>query len=132
MTRRILALGFFFLAIAGSPIAGFSAVPELTKCPARSKPLTLLKGRQQKIAGLAPARSTIEYRVKTKAEINVNIKLTNSPLKLDLYSLRPSTWIAGYVDTWSGRFSSGTEYVLVVSNCSGKASSKFRLEITSN
>jgi hypothetical protein len=132
MKRRILTLGFFFLAIAGSPIAEFSAVPDLTRCTARSKPLTLLKGRQQRIAGVAPARSTIEYHVKTKAEMNVNVKLTDSPLKLDLYSLGPSTRITGYVDSWSGRFSSGTEYVLVVNNCSGKASSRFRIEITSN
>lgn len=132
MTRRILALGFFFLAIAGSPIAEFSAVPDLTKCTALSKPLTLLKGRPQKIAGLAPARSTIEYHVKTKAEMNVNIKLTNSPLKLDLYSLGPSKLITNNVDNWSGRFYSGTEYVLVVNNCSGKASSRFQIEITSN
>ena len=132
MGRRIVRSCFLFLAIAGLPIAEFSAVPDLTKCAARSKPLTLLKGRPQKITGLAPARSTIEYHVKTKAGMNVNIKLNNSSLKLDLYSLEPSTMITNNVDSWSGRLSSGKEYVLVVNNCSGKTFSKFQLEITSN
>lgn len=64
--------------------------------------------------------------------MTVNIKLTNSQLRLDLYSLGPSTMIINNKDSWSGRFSSGKEYVLVVNNCSGKMSSKFQLEITSN
>src|ERR1043166_4593119 len=132
MIRRILGIWFFFLAIAGLPIAGFSAPQTLTKCTARSKPLTLLKGRLQKIAGAVPGRSTIEYHVKMKADMNVNIKLTNSPLQLDLYSLVPSTIITNNVDSWSGWFSAGKEYVLVVNNCSGKMSSKVQLEITSN
>src|SRR2546423_985107 len=84
MTRRVLGLSFFFLAVAGLPLAGFSAPQILTKCTARSKPLTLLKGRPQKIAGTVPGRSTIEYHVKIKTDMNVNIKLTNFPLKLDL------------------------------------------------
>ena len=132
MGRPIVRLCFLVLAIAGLPICNFSAPQTLTKCTALSKPLTLLKGRPQKIAWTAPGRSTIEYHLKTKADMNVNIKLTNSPLKLDLYSLEPSTMITNNVDSWSGRFSSGKEYVLVVNNCSRKMSSKFQLEITSN
>jgi uncharacterized membrane protein len=81
---------------------------------------------------MAPARSTVEYHVKIGTAASVNVKLANSGLKLDIYSLRPSTIIATSVDTWSGQFSSGTEVVVVVKNCSGKTSSKFQLEITSN
>jgi nucleoside recognition membrane protein YjiH len=81
---------------------------------------------------MAPARSTIEYHTKTRTDASVNVKLTNSGLTLDIYSLRPSTIIATSVDTWSGTFSAVTEYVVVVKNCSGKTSSKFQLEITSN
>ena len=132
MGRRMVRSCFLVLAIVGLPICNFSAPHDLTKCAARSKPLTLLKGRTQKVAGLAPARSTIEYHIKTKADMNVHINLSNTPLKLDLYSLDPSTMITDYVDNWSGRFSSGKEYVLEVNNCSGKVSSKFQLAITSN
>ena len=81
---------------------------------------------------MAPARSTVEYHVKLRTNASVNVRLTNSGLKLDIYSLRPSKIIATSVDTWSGNFSSGTEFVVVVKNCSGKTSSKFQLEITSN
>lgn len=132
MGRRIVRLCFLVLVIVGLPICNFSAPQTLTKCTALSKPLLLQKGRPQKIPGTAPGRSTIEYHVKMKADMNVNIKLTNSPLTLDLYSLEPSTIITNNVDSWSGVFSSGKEYVLVVNNCSGKVSSKFQLEITSN
>jgi len=79
---------------------------------------------------MAPARSTVEYHIKIRTEANVKVR--NSGLTLDIYSLRPSTIVATSVNTWSGHFSSGTEFVVVVKNCSGKTSSKFQLEITSN
>jgi len=81
---------------------------------------------------MAPARSTVEYHAKIGTDASVNVKRTNSGLKLDIYSLGPSTIIATDVDMWSFTLSSGTEFVVVVKNCSGKTSSKFQLEITSN
>jgi hypothetical protein len=131
MTRRMLAFSFFFLAIVGLPTADFSAGQSLTKCPARSQRLNILKGRAQKVPGTVPARSTIEYHVPMKTNIDVNIKLPNSALRFDLYFLRPSRLITNNDDDWSGQFYSGTEYVLVVNNCSGRTSSRFQLEITS-
>lgn len=119
------------LAIPGLSITNLSASQTLIKCTALSRSLNLLRDRTQKVSGTAPPRSTVEYHVKTKTDVSVNVKLTNSRLKLDIYTLRPSTIIATNVDTWAGKISSGTEFVVVVKNCSGKTSSEFQLEITS-
>ncbi len=128
----VILMSVLVLAILGSPLANLSASQTLTKCTAISRPLNLVKARPQKISGMALARSTVEYHLKMKTATNVNVKLTNSELKLDVYSLRPSTIIMTNVDVWSSNLSPGTEYVLVVKNCSGKAPSRFQLEITSN
>jgi hypothetical protein len=118
------------LANPGLSITSPSAFQTLTNCTALSKPLKLLRGRTQKVSGTAQPRSTVEYHITVSTDAKV--KITNSGLKLDIYSLRPSTIIATSVNTWSGQFLSGTEFVVVVKNCSGKISNKFQLEITSN
>ena len=128
--RSVIWTCVLLLTNPGLSITSLSASQNLTTCTALSRSLNLLKGRTQKVPGTAPARSTVEYHIKTKTDANV--KLTNSGLKLDIYSLRPSTLVATSVNAWSGHFSSGTEFVVVIKNCSGKASSKFQLEISSN
>jgi len=132
MSRKIVWLCFVLLAIAGLPNGNFSAPQTLTKCTAQSRQLVLQKGRPVKAAGVTSGRSTTEYHVKPKSDMSVIIKIVNSQLRLDIYSLGPSTLIAKNVDNWSGPFSSGKEYILVVNNCSGKTSSRFQLLITSN
>lgn len=90
------------------------------------------KGRPTKILGTVAGRTKIEYHTKPKTEMYVNVKLTSPAAKLDVYSLTPSTLIAKSVDYWPGQLSAGKEYLLVVNNCSGKATAKFQLAITSN
>jgi len=132
MRRRILPSSFLLLVIAGLPTGPVSVSQTLTKCIARSKPLIVPKGKPLKLTSTVPGRSTIEYHVKPKTDMNVNIRIANSQLKLDIYSLGPSTLVKKSVDNWPGQFSGGKEYVLVVNNCSGNSASKFQLQITSN
>src|SRR5438874_7870595 len=128
MRRRIFPLSLLLLVIASLATGPISVSQTLTKCIARSKPLIVQKGRPLKLTSMAPGRSTIEYHVKSKTDMNVNIKIANSQLKLDIYSLEPSTLLKKSVDNWPGRFSGGKEYVLVVNNCSGNSASKFQLQ----
>lgn len=133
MRKRIFALPLLTLAIMGWPLADFSAPQTLTKCRAVSKRLPkIVKGRPRTVPGNAPARSTVEYRTKMTAAMYVTIKMKESSLKMDLYSLDPSTIIEKNFEEKSAQFESGKEYVLVVNNCSGRKLTSFRLELTSN
>ena len=123
MRRRIFPLSLLLLVIASLATGPISVSQTLTKCIARSKPLIVQKGRPLKLTSMAPGRSTIEYHVKPKTDMNVNIKIANSQLTLDIYSLNPSTLLKkSVVDNWPGQFSGGKEYVLVVNNCSSNFS----------
>ena len=131
MARQIWSC-FLSVALLSLSTGNFSASQTLTKCTAQTRQLIVQRGRSVRTSGVTLGRGTTEYHVKPKSDMNVNIQIANSPLKLDIYSLGPSTLKARDVNNWSGQFSSGKEYVLVVNNCSGKTSSRFQLVITSN
>jgi len=134
MSREISALNFVFLAIFGLTAGALSAPQTLTKCRVQSKQLILQKSQKPfRLAGTVLSKGSNEYHLKVKSDLNTGIRLTaNSHLKFDIYLLDPPTVITKGVDNWSGTFSNEKEYVLAVSNCSGKTSITFKLEITSH
>ena len=133
MSRKIIVLNFVFLTIFGLTTRGFSTPQTLTKCKVQSRPLILQKSLKPfRLAGTVLGKSTNEYHVKVKSDLNADIRLTGGQLKFDIYLLDPPTVITKSADNWSGPFSSEKEYVLAVSNCSGKAPARFQLDITSH
>src|SRR2546422_2188942 len=134
MIREISALTFAFLTIVGL-MSGVSSAPQtLTKCKVQSKQLILQKSQRPfRLAGTVLSKGSNEYHLKVKSDLNAEIRLTaNNHLKFDIYLLDPPTVITKAVDNWSGTFSNEKEYVLAVSNCSGKTSITFKLDITSH
>jgi hypothetical protein len=133
MRRRMLGSCVLILAMVGVPGGNPVASQYLTKCTARSKPLTLAKPRSgpQKVPGTVQARSTIDHHVaKMKADANVEIKLTDPGLTFEIYLLEPSTKITKNVTWWEGTLYAGKKYVLVINNCAGRIQSRYQLEIT--
>ena len=134
MSREISALNFAFLTIVGLTSGPLSAPQTLTKCRVQSKQLILQKSQKPfRLAGTVLSKGSNEYHLKVKSDLNAEIQLNaNSHLKFDIYLLDPPTVITKNVDNWSGTFSSEKEYVLAVSNCSGKTPARFQLAITSH
>ena len=132
MTRETSALTFAFLTIVALTSGVFSAPQTLTKCKVQSKPLILQKSQRPfRLTATVLSKSTNEYHVKVKSDLNADIRLTGSQVKFDIYLLDPPTVIVKNVDYAAITFSQDKEYVLAVSNCSGKAPARFQLEISS-
>lgn len=133
MRRLLFGSSVLILAMVGLPVGNPVAAQSLTKCTAVPKPLTLAKPRSgvQKTSGTVPARSTIEYNVTTlKSDAKVEVKLTGSALKYEIYALEPSTRITKIVNWWEGTLYSRMKYAIVINNCTGKVKSSYKLEIT--
>ncbi|HEX5701699.1 MAG TPA: hypothetical protein VFX97_00610 [Pyrinomonadaceae bacterium] len=133
MKQRMFGLCVLILAMVSLPVGNPGASGSLTKCTALPKPLTLAKPRSgpQKVTGTVPARSSIDYYVANlKADANVEIKVTDSALKFEIYSLGPSTKITKNVNWWQDKLYSGRKYVLAINNCTSKTSSRYQLAIT--
>lgn len=134
VNRKIIVLNLVLLTIIGLTAGVFSAPQTLTKCKVQSKQLILQKFQKPfRLAGTVLSKGSNEYHLEVKSDLNAEIRLTaNGHLRFDIYLLDPPTVITKSVDNWSGTFSSEKEYVLAVSNCSGKTSTTFKLEITSH
>ena len=133
MRRRMFGSCVLILTMVSVPVWNPVASQSLTKCTARSKPLTLAKPRSgpQKVPGTIPARSTIDHHVtRLKADTNLELKLNDPGLSFEIYSLEPSTKITKNVNWWADKLYAGKKYVIVINNCAGKKSSRYQLEVT--
>jgi hypothetical protein len=131
MFRRISTLTLIAVAIGAFAVTALGQ-GKLKECRVSSRPLTLQKNQKTlRLTGVVFGQSTKEFLIKPTSGMTVDIRLpTDSPLRFDVYLLDPPTVMGKRAVEWSGTFESGREYTLAVSNCSGKATATYRLEVT--
>ena len=136
MRRSILRLAIFACAVISIPGLSdrtYAGQTQLKACKIQSRPLTIKKtSKPLRLVGSVLRGGSMEYKLKSRADMTVEAQLTtaDSKLKFDVYSLDPLEAMTKQQTYWSGKWLLDKDYVVAITNCSGKASAKYEFTIT--
>ncbi len=126
--RRLAGFAFLVVALAASTAQAQSG--QLRACRVTSRPV-YLQSRPIKLSGSLLKEGKDEYRVKVRSNSKVTVKLiTSSPLRMDIYLVRPPTRLKTRVAEWSDTLYSDNEYLIVLNNCYSTTGGSYQIEMT--
>ena len=116
----------------GAGLTAASGQAQVKLCKIQAKQLMVQKtARPLRLPGLVLPDGSVEYHLKSKSNLTVEIQLvTDSKLTFNLYLVYPPKAVAKQVKSWSGTVSHDEEYILAISNCPGKATAKYEVTLT--
>jgi hypothetical protein len=129
MTRSLVTFSLVFLMILSFTASVVSTPQTLTKCKIQRG---TSQSNPRSLTGSVLSKSSKEYKVKFTSNVTKTLALIvrKGQLKLDVYQVDPPKVIARDCKDCKVIFEAGKEYILALSNCSGRTTVSFQLYVT--